>query len=209
MLGKHHSKKTKKKISLSKMGHKSGMTGKKHTIQSRQKMRKSKLGEKNNRFGKKHTKKSIEKIKASNNTEEILKIQKEKHSGKNNYWFGKHHSEETKRKLRLSTIERLKKTFGSGACPSYNPKACKIIDDYGKKNGYNFQHALNGGEFYIENLGYWVDGYDKEKNIVIEVDEHHHFDALGNLKRNDILRQKQIKKSLQCKFIRIKLDESK
>lgn len=43
----------------------------------------------------------------------------------------------------------------------YNTTACKFIDEYGKQHGYNFRHALNGGEIMI--AGYFVDGYDKEK----------------------------------------------
>ena len=38
--------------------------------------------------------------------------------------------------------------------PSYNPKSIPIIEEFGKANGYNFQHAENGGEFYIKTLGY-------------------------------------------------------
>jgi len=38
--------------------------------------------------------------------------------------------------------------------PSFNKSACKIIDEYGKNHDYNFQHALNGGEYHIEELGY-------------------------------------------------------
>lgn len=67
-----------------------------------------------------------------------------------------------------------------------------------------FQHAENGGEYHIKKLGYWVDGYDKEKNIVIEIDEKHHFNSDGTYKKRDIVRQKEIKDFLNCKFIRIK-----
>jgi hypothetical protein len=87
--------------------------------------------------------------------------------------------------------------------PNYNPDACRIIDEYGKHHGYNFQHAENGGEFYIKELGYYVDGYDREKNAVIEVDEKHHLDNNGKLNENDIIRQKKIENLLKCEFIRI------
>ena len=79
-----------------------------------------------------------------------------------------------------------------------------LIEEYGKKNGYNFRHALNGGEYYIKEIGYWVDGYDKEKNVVIEVDEPHHFKSDGTLQEKDLIRQKEIEDFLKCKFIRIK-----
>ena len=41
--------------------------------------------------------------------------------------------------------------------------------------GWKLRHAMNGGEYYIKELGYWVDGYDKENNIIYEFDEHQHF----------------------------------
>ena len=58
---------------------------------------------------------------------------------------------------------------------------------YGKKNGYVFQHAMNGGEVCID--GYFLDGLDEEKKTIIEIDEKHHFDINGNLKPKDIKRQ--------------------
>jgi len=83
--------------------------------------------------------------------------------------------------------------------PNFNPKACILIEEYGKQNGYNFQHALNGGEFYIKELGYWVDGYDKEKNIVIEFYEEWH--RKTKQKQKDQKRKELIMKTLNCKFI--------
>ena len=50
----------------------------------------------------------------------------------------------------------------------------------------------------------WVDGYSKEKNILLEYDEKHHFDLNGNLLLQDKIRQEEIKSYLRCKFIRIK-----
>ncbi|MBC8428104.1 MAG: hypothetical protein H8D94_01385 [Candidatus Pelagibacter sp.] len=120
-------------------------------------------------------------------------------SGKDSPRFGKIHTIETKRKIRLSTLERIERMSGQ-LYPNYNPRACKIIDEYGKKHGYNFQHAENGGEHHIKELGYWVDGYDKDKNVVIEYDENYH----NNIQKKDIQRQKEIEKYLGCEFIRIK-----
>jgi len=53
-------------------------------------------------------------------------------------------------------------------------------------------------------IGYFVDGFIAEKNIVIEFDEEHHFDKSGNLINKDIIRQHDIEKYLKCLFIRIK-----
>jgi len=88
-----------------------------------------------------------------------------------------------------------------GWIPRFNPKACQLIEDYGKEHGYNFQHALNGGEYHIKELGYWVDGYDKEKNVVIEYQEKHH-NQIQN-KQKDIIRKEKIISLLKCKFIEI------
>jgi len=56
-----------------------------------------------------------------------------------------------------------------------------------------------GGEYYIKELGYWVDGYDKKNNTVYEFDEEFH----KYQTEKDKKRQKEIKKILECKFIRI------
>jgi hypothetical protein len=90
--------------------------------------------------------------------------------------------------------------------PNYNINSIPIIEEYGKLYGYNFQHAENGGEYYVEGLGYYLDGYDREKNVSIEIDESHHFNKDGSLKKKDILRQHKIEKLLNCKFIRIKYE---
>jgi len=101
--------------------------------------------------------------------------------------------------------KRRKEEYGKQLQPNFNPEACKLIDEYGKSYGYNFQHALNNKEYYIPELGYWLDGYDKDKNVAIEVDESHHFNSKGELSGKDVQRQKEIEQTLGCKFIRLKL----
>jgi hypothetical protein len=122
--------------------------------------------------------------------------------GKNNPMFGKHHSAVSKRKIRIKRIEYLQ--THNGIAPAYNKKACEYFNRLMKENKTNIQHAENGGEFYIKGLGYWVDGYDKENNIVYEFDERFH----SRQKKKDKQRQREIQKLLNCKFIRIK-DETK
>lgn len=80
-----------------------------------------------------------------------------------------------------------------------------IIEKFGKENGFNFQHAENGGEFKVPGLGYWVDAYDSKKNVVLEIDERQHFDKFGNLIERDVKRQNEIISVLGCQFYRIKL----
>jgi hypothetical protein len=119
--------------------------------------------------------------------------------------LGKPHTEETKRKMRLSTISYLE-TLKGQLTPRYNKESIQIIEEFGKKNGYRFMHAENGGEYYIKELGYFLDGYDPIFNIALEIDESHHFEENGNLKQKDIVRQQQIEEKLGCKFIRLKYD---
>lgn len=84
----------------------------------------------------------------------------------------------------------------------YNKIACEFMDEWGTKNGYNFEHAVNGKELKV--AAYWVDGYDKEKNAVFEYDEpHHYFKRKGlRLKNRDLIRMKRIQEELKCDFIR-------
>ncbi len=115
---------------------------------------------------------------------------------------GKPLSNIAKRNIRLGAIKRIEKDKFNGIqmMPGYNKNACKIIDEYSKKNGYSFQHAMNGGEFHIKELGYWVDGYDKDKNVVIEYYEKRHIKTTTR----DEFRKQEIINHLGCKFIEIK-----
>jgi len=140
----------------------------------------SKLGELNSFYGKTHTKEARQRM---------------SHSGTDNPFYGRRHSKETRRKMRLAVIHR--KELGMTVYPRYNPKACKLIEEYGKQHGYNFQHAENGGEYYVKGLGYWVDGYDEEKNTVIEYYEPRH----RNQTEHDEDRQREIETHLNCEFI--------
>lgn len=112
-------------------------------------------------------------------------------------------SENHKKNLRLSSIEYIKKKLqlnGGKLVPHFNIEACKLFEEISLLKKINIQHALNGGEFYIKQLGYWVDGYDKENNVVYEYYEREH-----NYKiERDLIREEQIKKLLNCEFIIIK-----
>ena len=115
-------------------------------------------------------------------------------------------SDKTKCKLRLNQISIISvaKFNGGQVFPNYNKSSISFIENYGKNNGYNFKHAENGGEFYIKELGYWVDGYDENKNVVIEFDEKHHDRQLSK----DNKRQEEIINHLKCDFIRLNEDGS-
>jgi hypothetical protein len=111
-------------------------------------------------------------------------------------------SEETKNKMSLTARKNIKNKIQKiykKWHPNYNPNACLIIENYGNENGFNFQHAMNGGEIYIEELGYWLDGYDNKNNVVIEYYEKHHKKQIIK----DEKRKKEIIDFLKCKFIEI------
>lgn len=116
---------------------------------------------------------------------------------------GRKCSEENKIKFRLKMIDRLSKT-NKNFHPPYNDKACKYFDELMNENKIFIQHALNGGEFHIKELGYWVDGYDNDNNVVYEWDEEYHHYIDNKLRDKDIKRQIEIEKFLKCTFIRIR-----
>jgi len=200
--GKKQSEETKAKKSKIQ-------TGKKHTKETKDKISKSKKGIKLGPFSEDHKNKislALMGHKPTFTKHSIKSRLKISLSQKGVSKPSRPHSDETRRKIRISHIRRIEMGLKDSQKfePNYNPDACKLIDEYGKKHGYNFQHGMNGGEFKIEKLYYWVDGYDIEKNIVIEVDELGHFDKNGNLCEKDIRRQNEIMEYLKCpKFIRI------
>jgi hypothetical protein len=140
--------------------------------------------------------------------------------GSLNPFYKKQHSEQTinylseinkKENLSKNKLKKMSKSAKNRVkrlgMPSvnYNREACKIIDDYGKKHGYNFQHAENGGECKIksDNTYYFVDGYDKEKNVVIEYYEKAH----KGQRERDVMRKQKIVDILNCEFIELWYDD--
>jgi len=135
-------------------------------------------------------------------SKETLKKQSNSHKGKTGYWKGKHLKDSAKEKLSLINkgkhpteltrekirIVRLNQIKKLGGGPTYNKNACDFIDRFNNNSNYNFQHALNGGEQMI--AGYYVDGYDKERNVIFEYDEPHH--SWDYKKKKDIIRQQRI-----------------
>jgi len=109
------------------------------------------------------------------------------------------------RRLKLITRIQTNKLNGYQLIPFFNQNACKFFDDISIKENIHIQHAMNGGEFYIKELGYWLDGYDKENNIAYEFDEEQHF-IDGDLIEKDKIRQQEIEHFLKCKFIRFSVN---
>jgi hypothetical protein len=163
-------------------------------------------GEKNGWYGKKHS----EVIRKKHS--EYLS---QKYIGDGNPFYGKTHTDEIKSKLsklskdreilaewilksRLGIIKYRKEHGLADFVPNYNPSSIPILEQKAKELGItDLQHAENGGEFCIKELGYWVDGYSKEKNIIIEYYENRHSKKI----EKDLQRQKEITNLLKCEFI--------
>jgi len=122
--------------------------------------------------------------------------------GKLNPFFGKYHTTETRiqmsRSGKLRKIREFEERNGFQLVPNYNPISIPILEQKAKELGItDLQHAENGGEFRINEIGYYVDGYSKEKNIVIEYYEKFH----KNNTEKDLQRQIEITNLLKCEFI--------
>lgn len=191
---------------------KNALLGVPHTAERIEKMRKSLIGRKLSEehkkkispIGRKHSDETKNKIAASHMGKKLSAEHKKSLSiarmGKTRIV-----TEQERHLRRLNRILEIKEKCGQ-IMPNFNSEACCFIDEYGKDNGYKFQHAMNGGEYYIKELGYFVDGYDKDKNIILEIDEKKHFNFDGSLRKKDIIRQIEIKNLLGCMFIRFKLE---
>ena len=121
--------------------------------------------------------------------------------GKDHSFYGKHHTGETKYKMRISAINRLK---NQGIMIAFNPNACEYIDKLNKERGWNLQHAMNGGE--VELYGYFADGYDKDRNIIFEYDEPRHNNPYW--KQKDIIRQNNLIENINPTIF-LRYDENK
>lgn len=97
----------------------------------------------------------------------------------------------------------LQRLDGNIHARSFNKYACQYFDRISEEHGWNLQHATNGGE--VECHGYFLDAYDKRRNIVVEYDESRHYKVNENvwsLIPRDVTRMNDIKHYLRCEFYR-------
>lgn len=115
---------------------------------------------------------------------------------------GTPHTLETKAHLRKKMIEYIERTTIGGFQQHYSEKGCEYIDELNELMGWNLIHAKNGGEKEV--CGYFLDGYDAERNIAFEYDEpYHYIDVYNNiLRKKDVERQNEIIRILNCEFYR-------
>jgi very-short-patch-repair endonuclease len=170
--------------------------GEKKSKEISDKIRKTKIGEKNP-------------AKRTEVRKKISKNRKGKLTGNDNpnYWKGKinkgqsermkinnpSYRDDVKEKIRKNNLKRWIE-LGSVKIGKNETQLLNYMEEI---IGYKIlrQHSVSG---------YSVDGYIKELNLVIEIDEKHHYDMDGNLKDKDIKRQNKIEEKLCCKFLRIK-----
>lgn len=108
-----------------------------------------------------------------------------------------------KERNRASTRIRIaNELFRKGKSPAYDIESIPVLDRFASEYGLHLQHAEHLGEKFIPELGYWLDGFDSEKNIVVEVDEPHHF-YKHQLGQRDVRRHRELVETLQCSIYRI------
>ena len=112
---------------------------------------------------------------------------------------------ETKRKQRVAALARIEANCGQ-VNPNYNTYACNLFEQINNTLGWNGQHAENGGEYRIKELGYFVDYYEPMHNIIIEYDEKPHNQP--KKKAKDIQREKEITELLKCTFYRLNKNDT-
>lgn len=168
--------------------------GRKVSIETRQKIRQGNLGKKYSAETKLKMSKS-NKGKHHSPLTEFKKGHKNKHSEETkqkirNSLLGKHRPEEVKKKLRLATIKYIREVCNN-LHPMIGHNEKKILDELENEIGHKIIR-----QYEIE--GYFLDGYVKELNLAIEVDER------PKNKERDIERENIIKNKLNCTFMRIK-----
>jgi len=104
-------------------------------------------------------------------------------------------SDEALQAYRESAIKRIERQIADGlpVTPSIGLQEKEIIDKYEKLLNCKFERQY-------QVAGFFLDGYCKEKNIAIEVDEDYH----KKRKEQDIYREEIIKRELGCEIIRIR-----
>lgn len=91
-------------------------------------------------------------------------------------------SDEGLKKLRIKEIEiEIDRYNGNQMIPLFNKKSCIFFDKLDSIMNWNGIYATKGKEYKIESLGYFVDYYEPNRNVVIEWDEKNHYTPIGKL----------------------------
>ncbi len=154
------------------------------------------------------TGKSYEELYGEEKAKKAIKKKSVSMSGEKHPLFNKHHRTESLKKMRIATIKRIKKNYGI-LWPNYSKEACEFFKSFDEKHKTKGNYAVyGGGEYYIEELGYWPDYFNPELKLIMEYDDRKHFDKNGNLKPRDVRRQAEIQALYpDFEFQRIKENE--
>lgn len=105
----------------------------------------------------------------------------------------KTHNEKSKEKISKAISKYIEKCgYKSGFCPNNGKYEKQILDLIEKILNIKIERQYKVGKYFI-------DGYCKELNLAIEVDELHHNKQI----EKDKIRQQNIENILGCKFLRI------
>ena len=114
---------------------------------------------------------------------------------------GMKHSSNTKQMM--SEIAKKERRVKNLHPVNYNKSSIEILEKFGRDNNLNLQHAENGGEFTVSipnGNTYFVDGYDKDKNVVVEYIENSSWHKSPKKRKYHELRKKEIMKHLMCEY---------
>jgi hypothetical protein len=103
------------------------------------------------------------------------------------------------RHMRLSVIDRIsrQKCNGLPMMPSIGKHETNILDLLENNIGYKIERQK-----FCD--GYFIDGYCKELNLVIEVNERHHFNDNGEYNDRHLRRKNDIVTILNCQWLDVK-----
>ncbi len=136
--------------------------------------------------------------------EQSSTLSRRKSEGGDLHNVGWKHLDEMRRKMRLTALEKISgKCPGERIIPRSNVTACKFFEQFDK--AFDTQGYYGSEEYRIKELGYFPDYINFDLKLIIEWDEERHYDADGNLKEDDIQRQKEIQERFSdFRFVRIR-----
>lgn len=164
--------------------------GKRPSLSARLNMSKSQIG-------RKHSEETKRKMSGENNG--MYDIHR---YGKLNPFSGKKHTEESRKKMRVAMLSKIKERYGNGFLANVGTKESSFLEKLEKERNWNgIYYGKSKTQHFINELGYIVDYYEPNLNIVVEYDEPRHY-VNGQLKEKDIKRMTEITQHLGCRFYR-------
>ncbi len=106
---------------------------------------------------------------------------------------GRKLTESTKKKMSIAAIKHMNEVGRTKLTPNIGKNEKKILDSLELIYGLKIERQFRVGK-------YFVDGYVKNTNLVIEIDEEYHHKRKKNY---DVERERFIIEKLKCKFWRM------